>query len=205
MDEGSSPRCPKMRCLACSIFRHELERLQAQGLLNMDVTYLNSMLHMNPGKLDVLVHQAVAAPRAEDQGLVLLFGDCCPRMLDLQNEARVARPKALNCCEILLGSERYRQLRREGAFFLMPEWAHQYKAVFKDHLGLEGAMVQSFMRDMHTRIVYLDTGVMEVPHGLLKEIEDFSGLPVEIKAIDMNELIKTLQGCMDRLDHNASF
>lgn len=205
MDEGSSPRGSKARCLACSIFRHELERLQTQGVLNLDISYLNSMLHMNPEKLDVLVHQAVATPRTADQGLVLLFGDCCPRMLDLQNEARVARPKALNCCEILLGSERYRQLRGEGAFFLMPEWAHQYRAVFKDHLGLEGTMVQSFMREMHTRIVYLDTGVMAVPHPLLKEIENFTGLPIEIMAIDMGELIKTLQGCLDRLDHNASF
>lgn len=191
-------------CLACSIFRLELERLKAQGLFEMDVTYVNSMLHMNPEKLNEVLEQAVGRFQDADQDLVLLYGDCCPRMLELQQEARVACARGFNCCEIFLGSERYRQLRREGVFFLLPEWARQYKTIFKEHLGLEGEMVQTFMRDMHTRIVYLDTGVMDVPHDLLKDIELYSGLPLEIMKIDLGGLINTLQGCLDRLDHHRS-
>ena len=138
---------PPVRCLACSIFRKEIESLQASGRLDLAVEYLNSMLHMVPEKLEARLREALEATRQgdPDQEVVLAFGDCCGRMEALEATPGTRRTQGINCCEILLGCEAYRQLRREGAFFLLPEWAHAWRQVFVGQLGLLGPNAQAFM------------------------------------------------------------
>ena len=51
----TSPTPPT--CIACSIFRREIEALQAISPLDMSVRYLGSMLHMVPKQLEVVSYQ----------------------------------------------------------------------------------------------------------------------------------------------------
>lgn len=183
------------RCISCSIFQKEIESLQASGDLDLPVDYLNSMLHMVPAKLEARLAAAMreARNRHRDQDLVLAFGDCCGHMETLESEPGTSRTEGINCCEIILGRETYRQLRREGAFFLMPEWALSWKKVFVGQLGLLGPCAKEFMREMHTRLVYLDTGLLPVPHAELEEASAFLGLPVEIRPVSLAPLLASLK------------
>ena len=46
-------------CIACSIFRREIEALQGAAPLAMTVRYLGSMLHMAPEKLEGQLHALI--------------------------------------------------------------------------------------------------------------------------------------------------
>jgi len=111
--------------IACSIFRYELEQLQKQGKLEVPVVYLNSMLHMQPLELQKLLDQKI--DEYKNFGIILMYGDCHARMIDYDKKPNVLRTPGINCCEIMIGGEKYRKLRRDGAFFLLPEWASKWK------------------------------------------------------------------------------
>ncbi len=180
-------------CIACSIFRREIEALQAAGALAASVRYLSSMLHMVPEQLEAQLRRILEAERAQGHEVVLGFGDCCAHMLELQSSPGATRTEGINCCEIILGRERYRQLRKEGAFFFLPEWAHCWRRIFEHELGLSCENAQSLMRDMHTRLVYLDTGLVPVPEQEMREASEFTGLPWEILPVDLEALRSSLE------------
>ncbi len=192
---------PSLRCLACSIFQPEIEALQAAGRLDLPVEYLHSMLHMVPARLETRLQQTMDGLRSQAPGcsLVLAYGDCCSHMADLEAAAGTCRTEGINCCEILLGRETYRRLRREGAFFLMPEWALTWRQVFIGQLGLAGPCARTFMQEMHTCLVYLDTGILPVPHEILAEASEFLGLPVEVLPVALDHL----QASLERAAENA--
>ena len=48
-------------------------------------------------------------------------------------------------------------------FFLLADWAVHWQDIFKKKLGLCGDTAKLFMQDMHTRLVYFDTGVVKPP------------------------------------------
>jgi hypothetical protein len=184
-----------MLCISCSIFKKEIEILQASRQWDMPVEFLSSMLHMAPDKLDVRLRETLDAARIQDpdQKVLMAYGDCCSHMETFRSEPGTSRTEGLNCCEIILGRDAYRKLRREGAFFLMPEWALHWKKVFISQLGLLGPCAKAFMQDMHTRLIYLDTGIQPVPWVDLNEASDYLGLPVEVLPVSLDFLLASLQ------------
>jgi hypothetical protein len=48
------------------------------------------------------------------------------------------------------------------------------------------------MQEMHTRLIYLDTGILPVPHADLNEASEFLGLPVEILSVSLDPLLASL-------------
>ncbi len=193
------------RCIACSIFRKEIEALHASGQLDLPVEFLNSMLHLVPAKLEGRLKNALETSREQhpNEDVVLAYGDCCGHMEAFEAEPGTARTEGINCCEIVLGRETYRKLRKEGAFFLMPEWALAWKQVFVSQLGLLGPCAKTFMQEMHTRMIYLDTGLIPVPHESLREASDFLGLPVEIRPVSLEPLLASLKRAAASADRHA--
>lgn len=86
-------------CVACSIFRAEIERLQAEGKLPIPVRFQSSMLHMLPYKLGERLQEVVKEEQAKGRVVVLAYGDCCPTMTDLESTRGVARTQGFNCPE----------------------------------------------------------------------------------------------------------
>jgi len=192
-------------CIACSIFRKEIEALHASGRLDLPVEFLNSMLHMVPARLEARLGTALELARHQDSDreVVLAYGDCCGHMDTFESAPGTARTTGINCCEILLGSETYKRLRKEGAFFLMPEWALSWKQVFVGQLGLLGPGARTFMQEMHTRLIYLDTGLIPVPQEALAEASEFLGLPVEILPVSLDPLLASLKQAAQAADRHA--
>jgi hypothetical protein len=179
--------------ISCSIFCREIETLREKGLIDLPFKYLASMLHMKPDILDKKLQSVTERESSNGKELVVIYGDCCPRMSDYESKENIVRSSGLNCCEILLGSAEYKKLRAEGAFILMPEWTRRWKEVFKHHMGLEGELAKTFMKEMHTKLVYLDTGVFPVPNDLLEEISQYTGLPVSILQITLDQLAAAIK------------
>jgi len=177
--------------LSCGIFKKEIEMLKKSGDLDIPFTFLNSMLHMTPEKLEKIL--AGETGKREGDRLILLYGDCQPRMHELNEKKNINRVSGINCCEIILGSVLYKKLRLEGAFFLLPEWTRRWEEVFKKHLGFNKESAFDFMQEMHTKLIYIDTGVGEIPEKTLKDISDFCGLPYEILSVSLDALLSAIK------------
>lgn len=177
--------------IACSIFRFEIEHLQSLGKIKVPVIYINSMLHMHPQQLQEILDAKIE--EFKKFRIILMFGDCHARMLDYEKNRNIIRTPGINCCEIILGSEKYRKMRKEGAFILLPEWADRWREVFVDYMGFKhskGARI--FMNEMHKKLVYVVTGTQKRNVALFDEISEYVGLPLEIYTSTMDELEKVL-------------
>jgi hypothetical protein len=169
--------------IACSIFKKEIESLIESDQLAGEFTYVDSDMHMFPQQLDKVLAKLIKPD------CLLCYGTCHSRMAEQQNAGLIHRVNGLNCCEIFLGSQSYRKLRGEGAFFLLPEWTMKWEHVFKVLLGFsESKLASQFMNEMHTKFIYINTGISPVPHQTLEEISHYFSIPVETIDIDLVHL-----------------
>ena len=131
---------------------------------------------------------------------MLLYGGCHNLMDKYHSRSDIRRVKGCNCVEIILGKDRYAALLKEGAFFLMPEWAGRWKEVFNDKLGLKGEIGKEFMQEMHKFFLYVDTGLAPVPEQMLYEISQTLGLPWKSIRTDMTHLLEAIQTALGKFD-----
>ncbi len=176
--------------LSCGVLRAELEALHQRGQIGGELRFLDSMLHMCPPQLETVLTERLL--QAEPGRLVLVYGDCCPRMLDLVRRFRVGRVDAINCAQLLVGRLRYRELMRAEAFLLLPEWTQRWREIFRDELGLSAAVAPDFMREHRRELVYLDLGLSAVPRQTLDECAAFTGLPWRVESVPLDHLLVAL-------------
>ena len=192
----------KIICLSCGVFSKEIESLAREGNPGCRIITLESMLHMKPEELEKEMEKVIAGQ--EDNKFLILYGDCHPHMHEMQNRENFARVEGVNCCEIFLGKELYTKLQKEQAFIFLPEWTMRWREIFHRELNLEDQEVAgSFMRDLRRRLVYVDTGVIPVPHKTLQEISEFFGMPVEVLNISLDNLRTCLDNALIKLDNRC--
>ncbi len=179
--------------LTCGVLEAELSELLRRGEIRGDLLVLDSKLHMVPPHLEKVLSSALERrPQGKGGRVVLVYGDCCPRMLDIARTFHVGRVDATNCAQLLLGKDRYRELMREEAFFLLPEWAARWKEIFHIELGLGREVARDLMRDNRGSLVYLDTGLVPIPRSTLDDCAEYTGLPLKVEAVGLDRL----QGCL---------
>lgn len=179
--------------LSCGVLHDELEESHRRGELGGKLMFLDSMLHMVPQRLEVVLREAPEQSAPANGRLVLVYGDCCGRMLDLVREFRVGRVSAINCAQMLVGRARYRELMKQEAFLLLPEWARRLKEGMQFELGLSAEVARDLMRDHRRELVYLDTGLCPVPEAALNECAAYSGLPWRVEKVDLTHLLARLR------------
>jgi hypothetical protein len=159
----------------------------------------DSMLHMRPGLLADTLDGVVTRELSLGRRVVLVYGDCCARMAELEGRPGVARTRGNNCCELLLGHDAYLRRARGGAFFLLPEWIGRWREVFEKELGLTRENARDLMGDMHRTLVYLDTGIMPVPVVDMADCAEYCGLPWEVLPVSLEHLRDVVGDALCRL------
>ena len=190
-------------CVACGIFEVELRALQQRGELPYPLRFLSSMLHMVPAELDKELAVAVDEELQVGRQVILVYGDCHASMFEMANRPNVARTEGINCCEVLLGSQDYRTLRAEGAFFLMNDWAIRWREASACELGLSEHNATDLMREMHSKLIYIDTGAVPVPRVELDAMSAYCGLEWETLTISLEPLRNSILDAARRLDENG--
>ena len=186
--------------ICCSVYKAEVEVLRQAHWPELAVRYQNSMLHMKPDRLAKRLDTVVEAEQQAGHRVVLIYGDCCLRMAAIEARPGVVRTRANNCYDLLLGHDEYRRLAHEGVFFLLPEWTQRWREVFTIELGLNHANASGLMRDMHRKLVYLDTGVVPPPATALQACAQYLGLPCEVHPVALETLRAGIAEAMRRLD-----
>ncbi len=178
--------------LSCGVLRDELGELYRQGQISGELRFLDSMLHMDPLQLQTKLKESLGQPGPSGGRLILVYGDCCGRMLDLVREYRVGRVNAINCAQMLLGRTRYRELMKAESFILLPEWARRWKEIIQTELGLSADVAHDLMRENRSELVYLNTGLAPVPRLELAECAAYTGLPCRIEPVGLDQLLNFL-------------
>jgi hypothetical protein len=178
--------------LSCGVVRAELEELQHRGSIDGDLVFLDSMLHMDPPLLETRLTAVLEKHSAGAGCLIVVYGDCSAGMLDLVRHFQVGRVPVINCAQLLVGSERYRQLMREEAFMILPEWAHRWEHIVKNELGLSEVVAHGLIGENRKVLVYLDTGLIPVPEMHLRAFSSYTGLPWRVDAVSLDAMLATL-------------
>jgi hypothetical protein len=194
-----SENVSNITAIACSIFRDEIESLRRDNKIAVPVIYLDSMLHMFPSRLHERLDKVIKAELESGKKIILIYGECSPYM-DLYNKDKnIKRIGGINCVNIFLDDRIYKALRKEGAFFLIHEWALRWKEIFQNELGLNAENAKSFMSEMHTKLIYLDTGSAAVPVDILNEISAYCGLAYEITKVTLDVFSTRVNAAVEEL------
>jgi hypothetical protein len=185
--------------IACSIFRDEIESLRRENKIAIPVIYLDSMLHMFPDRLHERLDKVIKNELESGKKIIIIYGECSPYMDKYNNHANVKRIGGINCVNIFLDEQVYRSLRKEGAFFLIHEWALRWKEIFQNEFGLNAENAKSFMSEMHTKLIYLDTGSAAVPVDTLNEISAYCGLAYEITKVTLDVFANRVNEAIEEL------
>ncbi|MDD5284290.1 MAG: DUF1638 domain-containing protein [Desulfuromonadaceae bacterium] len=178
--------------LSCGALRAEMEELHRRGGIEGEILFLDSMLHMDPPLLEAKLIGALEQKSGSDGCLVLVYGDCSAKMLDLVRRFRVGRVNVINCAQLLVGRDRYRQLMREEAFLVLPEWALRWEHIMKKELGLNRDLAHDLMGENRGVLVYLDTGLIMVPEQQLEEFSSYTGLPWRVESVALDCMLAEL-------------
>ena len=188
----------KITVISCSIFRNEIEILLKER--NFNIIFLDSMLHMKPEELNFSLGKIISEEIHKGNKILLLYGDCSPYMRDFELNEHIVRVKGINCCEILLGRDKYRELRKNGVFFLLEEWLVRWKEIFEKHLGLKGDVAKNFMKEMHSSLLYLHTGLTDIPVDTLNEISSYTGLGWDVLTVSHDNILKEIDRVIENLN-----
>lgn len=178
--------------LTCGVVRAEMEELQRRGMIEGELLFLDSMLHMDPQQLEVTLTATLQRTGAPDGCLVLVYGDCSSRMLNLVRRFRVGRVNAINCAQLLVGRDRYRELMHDEAFLVLPEWALRWEHIMKTELGLTTAVARDLMAENRGVLVYLDTGLVPVPEAQMADFASYTGLPWRVEEVSLDYMLSSL-------------
>ena len=191
-------------CITCSVFRPELTVLQQQGHLDFPIRYLDSNLHMVPAALHERMSALLEYERKRGRRVLLLYGDCHAYMADVGASPNVVRVQGANCCEILLGRTHYKQLFKERAFYLFPEWALRWQEILGRLSDLDEQSTVELLRDMHAKLIYLDTGALPVPEKELQACSEYFGLPCEVLRVSLHHFLTGIHNAVNALENRSN-
>lgn len=176
--------------VVCGVLEAEIRQLLDEGKIGGRLLAINSMLHMDPPALQRKLEQLL---EEQHRPLVLVYGDCCPAMLQLAERPNVVRVDSCNCCEILLGKERFRELMRRHAFLLLPEWMPRWKTIIEQELKLSIEVARDLFNEECAELVLLDTGINGAPEEEeLEACAAYVNLPFRIEQTGLNHLLHQL-------------
>jgi len=173
--------------LSCGVLENEILALISSGDVQGSLKSLDSILHMRPLALDEVLLKRIQETDSAEGRIILVYGDCCPRIHEMETP-RIRRIPVINCAQALVGKDRYRELMKDEAFLLLPEWAPRWEEVFKVEMGLTKSIATEMMGENRRELVYLDTGILPVPDAELEKFSSFTGLPLRIERVGLSHL-----------------
>lgn len=178
--------------ICCAVLKEEISYLFRQKLIEGNLLFLDSMLHMNPMMLNEKVEKAILQNKLNYDHIYLVYGDCCPGMIDLQEKYNIKRVTACNCIQLLVGKEEYRKYMKNETFVLLPEWTSRWKEIFQKELGLNANTAKEFMNDTRRNLLYIDTGMFDIPLAMIKDCSDYLGLTYQILSVNLDTLLQNM-------------
>ena len=183
------------RIVACAVFKPAIEYLQLERRYpNLRLTYLPSKLHLRPQELKTRLLAGIKTAQKRNERVICLYGDCFPDIDDFCQERGAIKVSGHYCYEMLLGSERFRQLIEEmtGTYFAEKDLILNFEEYCAKPLGLHDEEMRNYCFQQYRRLLYVrqPSDPDLVPKA--SEVAEFLGLPLDIGDADYSRLEKEL-------------
>lgn len=188
------------RIIACSVFKPALEHIGVgKRYAELRLTYLPSNLHLRPQELKSRLLKKTTSAQKRNERVICLYGDCFPGIDDFCKQHKVVKVPGHSCYEMLLGSERFRQLLEEiaGTYFLEKELILNFEEYCMKPLELHDEEMRKCYFERYQRLLYVrqpsDPDLVQQAGELAK----FLDLSLEIRDVDypqfQEKIIKLLR------------
>ena len=182
------------KLLCCEILRTEIEHL-LQGK-NIEIQYLEAGLHADFKKLETGIKNTLGEMENSKE-VSLGFGTMChPEMEQIASTHCKNVMQAKNCIEMLLG-DKLKELDAEAqTFYITGGWLENWRKIFIEQLKWDNVDArQNF--GFYDRIILLDTGLTPLDDEKILEFFEYTEVPIETMAIDLDNLKKLLFASLD--------
>ena len=161
-------------------------------------TFLPSNLHLVPEKLKDRLLQEIKTSRKRNERVICLYGDCFPGIEDLCQEHGVMKVPGHYCYEMLLGSDRFRQLLNEmtGTYFAEKELIQNFEEYCVIPLELHDEEMKRYCFNQYRRLLYVRQPSDPDLVSRAGEVADFLGLSLDISDVNYSHLEKSLIGLL---------
>ena len=146
---------PLPALMGCGVLRREIELLSRKNGWDLRPRYLPSFPHCGSDLVELSLESELERQRGDPA--FVLYGLCHPRMDSLVASFGLRRVRGENCMEMLLGSEKYIEELAGGAFFLLEEWARDWKPLAGMVMGHDKASMVEIFRLDRTHILGIRT------------------------------------------------
>ena len=183
------------RIIACKVFKLAIEALQLEKIyLNLRLTYLPSNLHLRPQELKNRMLTGIKAAQKRNERVICLYGDCFPDIDDFCQEHGVIKVPGHYCYEMLLGSDRFRQILNEmaGTYFAEKELIQNFEDYCVIPLELYDEEMKRYCFNQYQRLLYVRQPSDPDLVARAGEVADFIGLSLAISDVDYSHLEKEL-------------
>ncbi len=184
-----------IRVIACRVFKPALEYLQMEERFpNLRLTYLTSNLHLIPQKLKNRLLKETTAAQKRNERVIWLYGDCFPDIDDFCQQHGAIKAPGHYCYEMLLGSERFRQLIDEmaGTYFAERDLITNFEEYCVRPLELRDEEMRKYCFKQYQRLLYVRQPSDLDLVSQAGEIAGFLELSLDISDADYSQLEKRL-------------
>ena len=183
------------RIIACNVFKPAIDALQLEREYpDIRLTYLPSNLHLRPQELKNRMLAEIRAAQERNEQVICLYGDCFPDIEDFCEEHGVTKVPGHYCYEMLLGSDRFKQLLNEmvETYFAERELIQNFEEYCVIPLELKDEEMKGYCFNQYRRLLYVRQ--LSDPDLVAQagEVADFLGLSLDISDADYSHLRQSL-------------
>ena len=191
MTTSTNKRVEVTRIIACAVFKPALEHLKLErSYPNMRLTYLPSNLHLRPQELKARLLQELASAQGRKERVICLYGECFPGIDDSCQQHGAIKVPGHYCYEMLLGTERFRQLIEEmaGTYFLEKDLIVNFREYCMVPLELQDEEMRKYCFAHYKRLLYVRQPSDPDLASKAVELAEFLGLSLDTRDVDYSHL-----------------
>jgi hypothetical protein len=185
--------------IACGVFEKEIEQLREQLGFPFEAHYLEPGLHVDFDELkEAIVAELERCKGCE--GIIVVFGQCHPRMDEILKPYRAALADCQNCVDALITRKGMEDKAKQGLYFyLSPGWLDAWREIFR-RLNWDPAEARLQMGAFRG-VVYMDTMKDARDRELeLLEFFDFTNLLYEVMPVDLSHFKSLITEAKEKLE-----
>ncbi|HUU63429.1 MAG TPA: DUF1638 domain-containing protein [Dehalococcoidia bacterium] len=183
------------RIITCAVFKPAMEHLQLDYRYpHLRSTYLPSNLHLRPQYLKERLNKKIASAQKRNEKIICLYGNCFPGIEVFCQQHGAIKVPGHYCYEMLLGSERFRQLIEEiaGTYFLEKDLILNFEEYCIKPLELHDEEMRKCCFEHYQRLLYVRQPSDPDLAPRASEIAEFLSLFLETSDADYSSLEKKL-------------
>jgi hypothetical protein len=184
--------------VGCGILHKEVDFLIQKNQWAIETQFLQSALHNYFGKLGTELNAALDAHEKAGRDTLVFYGACHPLMRKFLDNHHTLRTSGQNCIVMLLGYEHFITELKEGAYFLLEDWALNWEPMITECFGKNITVIREIFHSAHKKMIAIRTPCSNDFTDAAEAAAQFLDLPLEWLDVSLDHLEQTLTDAIAR-------